>query len=142
MQPPGGTTMEDHKLVYGSKRKVSYSYEEAVDKITVCLKEQGFGILTQIDVKSTMKEKLDQEFPKYVILGACNPPLALDVLNADLDIGLMMPCNVIVYESPETGDTFVTVVDPTAMMRITGQEDLIAFSQEIRERLFRALEAL
>lgn len=134
--------MEDHKLVYGSKRKVSYSYEEAVDKITVCLKEQGFGILTQIDVKSTMKEKLDQEFPKYVILGACNPPLALDVLNADLDIGLMMPCNVIVYESPETGDTFVTVVDPTAMMRITGQEDLIAFSQEIRERLFRALEAL
>ncbi len=134
--------MEDENLVYGFKRKVSFSFEEAVDKTTNCLKEQGFGVLTKIDVKSTMKEKLDQDFPNYVILGACNPPLALDILNADMDIGLMLPCNVIVYESPETGNVFVTAVDPTAMMRITGQEDVIAFSQEIREKLFRALEQL
>lgn len=134
--------MEDNKLVYGIKRKVSYSFEEAVDKTKTCLKEQGFGILTQIDLKNTMKEKLNQDFPNYIILGACNPLLALDVLNVDLDIGLMLPCNVIIYESPETGDIFVTAVDPTAMMRITGQEDMIAFSQEIREKLFRALEGL
>ena len=134
--------MEDENLVYGFKRKVSYSFKEAVDKAMSCLKEQGFGILTEIDVKSIMKEKLDQDFPNYIILGACNPPLALDILNADMDIGLMLPCNVIIYESPETGSVFVTAVDPTAMMRITGQEDVIAFSQEVQDRLLRALEQL
>ncbi len=134
--------MEAENLVYGFKRKVSYSFEEAVNKTTSCLKEQGFGVLSKIDVKSTMKEKLDQDFPNYIILGACNPPLALDILNADMDIGLMLPCNVIVYESPETGTVFVTAVDPTAMMRITGQEDVIAFAQEVQDKLFRALEQL
>jgi len=134
--------MEDESLVYGFKRKVSYSFEEAVNKTKNCLKEQGFGILTEIDVKSTMKEKLDQDFPNYIILGACNPPLALDILNTDMDIGLMLPCNVIIYETPETGSVFVTAVDPVAMMRITGQEDVITFAQEVQNKLFRALEQL
>ena len=134
--------MEAENLVYGFKRKVSCSFEEAVKKTKNCLKEEGFGVLTEIDVKSTMKEKLNHDFPNYVILGACNPPLALNVLLADMDIGLMLPCNVIVYEFPETESVFVTAVDPTAMMRITGQEDVIAFSQEIRGKLFRALEKI
>ncbi len=134
--------MEDENLVYGFKRKVSCSFEEAIIKATDCLKEEGFGILTKIDVKSTMKEKLDRDFPNYVILGACNPSLAFEVLEADMDIGLMLPCNVIVYESPDAGSVFVTAVDPTAIMRITGQEDVITFSQDIREKLFRALEKI
>jgi uncharacterized protein (DUF302 family) len=134
--------MENESLVYGFKRKVSYSFEEAIIKTKNCLQKQGFGILTEIDVKSTMKEKLDQDFPNYIILGACNPPLALEILKADMDTGLMLPCNVIVYETPSTGNVFVTAVDPAAMMRITGQEDVIAFAQEVQDKLFRALEQL
>ncbi|MBU2644107.1 DUF302 domain-containing protein [bacterium] len=134
--------MDSENLVYGIKRKVSYSFEEAVAKTTACLKSEGFAVLTEINVKQILKEKLDQDFSNYVILGAYNPHLSLDILKANLDTGLLLPCNVVVYESPETGEVFVTVVDPTAMMRITGQEDVIAFSLEIQSILFRALEQL
>jgi uncharacterized protein (DUF302 family) len=83
---------------YGLQTTLSTSYENAIEKTTTALKEQGFGVLTEIDVKATMKKKLDADFQKYIILGACNPNLAYQALNSELDIGLLLPCNVIVYE--------------------------------------------
>ena len=83
-------------LKYGMKRVVPFSYEEAVEKIKSSLKEQSFGVLTEIDVKATLKNKIDQNFTKYVILGACNPGLAFQVLSEEIDIRLMLPCNVVV----------------------------------------------
>ncbi|MBI4082891.1 MAG: DUF302 domain-containing protein, partial [Candidatus Lambdaproteobacteria bacterium] len=82
----------------GLKRRVALPYEKAVERVTALLKEQGFGILTEIDVKSTLKAKLDKDFTKYVILGACNPPLAFRALSAVPEVGLLLPCNVTVYE--------------------------------------------
>ena len=85
-------------LKYGMKRIVLFSYEEAVEKIKSSLKEQGFGVLTEIDVKATLKNKIDQDFTKYVILGAWNPGFAFQVLSDEIDVGLLLPCNVVVYE--------------------------------------------
>jgi len=83
---------------YGLRAELSIPYDQAVDKVTVALKSEGFGILTEIDVKSTLRKKLDADFRRYVILGACNPPLAYRALQAELDVRLLLPCNVIVYE--------------------------------------------
>ena len=86
---------------YGIKRVVNYSYEEAVEKITSTISVQSFGILTEIDVKATLKKKIDQDFTKYVILGACNPGLAYEALSAEIDIGLQLPWDFIIYEHPK-----------------------------------------
>ncbi|MCH8842536.1 MAG: DUF302 domain-containing protein [SAR324 cluster bacterium] len=127
---------------YGYSREVDLSYEEAVAKVTESLKEQGFGILTEIDVKATLKKKIDKDINKYVILGACNPNLAFQALTAEIDIGLLLPCNVTVYESPDNGKTVVSVLDPELMVTMTGNEALNGLAQEAKKGVIAALEAV
>ena len=117
------------------------SYEAAVEQVTAALKEQGFGVLTEIDFKATMKKKLDVDFQKYVILGACNPPLAHRALSAEPAIGLLLPCNVIVYED-EAGGSVVSLVDPIAMLGFVDNPALAPVAQEARTRLEKVAAAL
>ena len=127
---------------YGLTRTVELPYERAVERVTAALKEQGFGILTEIDVKKTLKAKLDKDFTKYIILGACNPPLAFRALSAELDIGLLLPCNVDVYEHPRTGKTIVSAVNPEILVEVTGRKELAPIAAEVRAKLMAALEAV
>lgn len=127
---------------YGIRVDVPLSYEVAVDRTTRALKAEGFGVLTTIDVKQTLKQKLDREFRKYVILGACNPPLADRALHAELEIGLLLPCNVIVYES-EPGRSVVAAMAPIAALGIVGDNaQLASVATEADQRLRRALTSL
>jgi len=125
---------------YGLRAKLSVSYDQAVDKVAAALKSEGFGILTEIDVKATLKKKLDADFRRYVILGACNPPLAYRALQAELDVGLLLPCNVIVYEEGE--GAVVSIIDPLAMVGVSDTPALGEVAQEARVKLQRVLDAL
>jgi len=126
--------------MYGFSRKVGVSYDEAVARIREALQKEGFGVLTEIDVKATLKKKLDVDFRKYVILGACNPPFAHKALTAELEIGLLMPCNVIVYEN-EDGSSTVAAMDASMMASVTGNDRLSEVSAAVNEKLRRAIEA-
>jgi uncharacterized protein (DUF302 family) len=127
---------------YGLKVSVDAPYEEALSRATAALKEQGFGVLTTIDVQQTLKAKLNRDFRKYVILGACNPPLADRALHAELEVGLLLPCNVIVYEAgPST--TTVAAMAPLAAMSVVGDNPLLAeVAHEADQRLRTALSQL
>lgn len=125
---------------YGLSRRTSLSYEQADARVRELLKEQGFGVLTEIDVQATLKQKLDKDFRRYVILGACNPPLAYQALLAETDIGLLLPCNVIVYE--DDGGAVVAALDPLRMMELTGNPALTDVASEARRRLEAVLNAL
>jgi len=114
-------------------------FDVAVNRITESLKTEGFGVLTTIDVAATLKKKLDQDFRRYVILGACNPQLAHRALTADLGVGLLLPCNVTVFEG-DRGESVVQVVKPQAMMGIVQNAQLKPVAREADERLVRALE--
>ncbi|MGD9954164.1 MAG: DUF302 domain-containing protein [Burkholderiales bacterium] len=127
---------------YGYSRTVALSYEQAVERVTATLKEQGFGILTEIDVKATLKKKLDKDFTKYVILGACNPTLAHQALTGEVGIGLLLPCNVTVYEDPDSGKTVVSVLDPETMVTLTGRKDIEPLARQARDKVVAALEAV
>lgn len=118
------------------------SYEEAVERSTAALKEEGFGVLTEIDVKSTLKEKLDADFRRYVILGACNPPLAKQALEAELEVGALLPCNVVVYEDESGGGSVVSAVEPMTMLGVVDNPALTPIAEDVRERLRRVLESL
>jgi uncharacterized protein (DUF302 family) len=120
-------------MQYGFTRTVNLPYEAAVQRVTEELRDQGFGVLTKIDVKETLKEKLNIEFTKYVILGACNPPLAHSALEVEMDIGLLLPCNVIVYE--KEGKTVVGAFDPLMMVPLVGKAELGAIAAEVKQRL-------
>lgn len=126
---------------YGIGKSVPWPYEQAVERTRAALQAQGFGVLTEIDVKATLKQKLDVDFKKYVILGACNPPLAWKGFQAEADIGLLLPCNVIVYEENPTRSR-VAVLDPLVQLGITGRKDIEPLAQEARARLVRALGTL
>lgn len=127
---------------YGFGTTVAAPYEETVERTRSALKDQGFGILTEIDVKRTMKEKLDAEFRPYVILGACNPPLAHQALSADLGVGLLLPCNVVVYDNQD-GTSSVEALDPEAALGIIGDDPAIAaVAREAGTRLRKAIDAL
>jgi len=126
---------------YGLFVETRKSYEDALTATKEALKAEGFGVLTEIDVKETMKQKLGIEFRRYDIIGACNPPLAHRALTTELDIGLLLPCNVIVYENEEGGST-VAALDPQAMMSFTGNPLLEAVASDAKERLQRALQTL
>jgi uncharacterized protein (DUF302 family) len=136
------STSRDVERTYGFGRVVDASYEEAVERTRAALKEQGFGVLTEIDVKATMKTKLDADFRPYVILGACNPPLAHRALTAELGIGLLLPCNVIVYDNLD-GTSTVEAMDPQAALSLVGDNAVIAeVASEARARLRRVLDGL
>lgn len=126
---------------YGLRVDLNVPYGDAVDRVTASLKEEGFGVLTTIDVKQTLKQKIDREFRKYVILGACNPTLADRALHAELEIGLLLPCNVIVYER-EPGTSSVAAMAPLPAMGIVGNKDLEDVAREADGRLRRALSRL
>jgi uncharacterized protein (DUF302 family) len=131
--------MEDTR--YGMKVELAVSYEEAVELATAALKTEGFGVLTTIDVKATMRAKLDKDFRKYVILGACNPPIAFKALSAETELGLLLPCNVIVYES-EPGRSVVAAVAPLVSMSRVGNEALAPIGAEVDARLRRVMSSL
>ena len=125
---------------YGFAVRLNVQYDEAVRRATAALKEEGFGVLTEIDVQATLKQKLDADFRRYVILGACNPPLAYRALQADLDVGLLLPCNVIVYE--DGGSSVVFIIDPVAMLGVIENPALRPVADEAGERLRRVVDAL
>lgn len=126
---------------YGLRVELNVPYDDAVAAVTASLREEGFGVLTTIDVRQTLKQKLNREFRKYVILGACNPTLADKALHAELEIGLLLPCNVIVYER-EPGTSTVAAMAPLPAMGIVGNADLRDVAREADGRLRRALSRL
>jgi uncharacterized protein (DUF302 family) len=125
---------------YGFRATLDIPYEEAIERTTAALKEEGFGVLTEIDVKATLKKKLNADFRRYVILGACNPNLAYEALQDELEIGLLLPCNVIVYE--KNGGSVVSIVDPLSMLGVVEGPTLDPVANEAQTRLKRVVEAL
>lgn len=130
--------MSEH---YGFGCKLSHSFTDAVTATTAALKQEGFGVLTEIDVKTTLKAKLDVDFQPYVILGACNPQLAYRGLQAELDLGLLLPCNVIVYDNGD-GTSTVSIVDPIQMLGVVNNPALQPIAEEANTRLHRVIEHL
>jgi len=127
---------------YGLKVEVPLPYEDAVERATAALKDQGFGVLTTIDVKATLKAKLDRDFRKYTILGACNPPLASRAFDADLDVGMLLPCNVVVYETAP-GTSVVAAMAPKIMAKVAPENTgLDKVASEADQKLRAALAAL
>lgn len=119
---------------------VDLPYEQAVERVTAELKREGFGILTQIDVQATMQRKLGADFRRYIILGACNPQLSYRALQANLEVGLLLPCNVVVYE--DGNGSVVSAVDPISLLGKVEDAELLAVSQESRSKLERVVKAL
>jgi uncharacterized protein (DUF302 family) len=128
-------------MSYFESKKVDYSYEDAVEKTKEALKKQGFGVITEIDMQAVFKNKLDKEIPSYIILGACNPDYAYQAVQAEDNIGLMLPCNVIVREDKE-GIINVSVVDPLEAMKTVENKELEGMSIEVRDKLIKALADL
>ncbi len=126
-------------MKYYFEKTTGYAFEEAVEKVTEELKKEGFGVLTEIDVQTTLKKKLDVDFRKYRILGACNPPFAHKALQAENKIGAMLPCNVIVQEL-DNGKTEVAAVDPVASMKAVDNDKLGEIAGEIRAKLEKVIE--
>ena len=125
---------------YGLTKELDMPYDEALERVKDALKSEGFGVLTEIDVKDTLEQKLQVDFRRYQIIGACNPPLAHKALQAELQVGLLLPCNVIVYD--EDGGTTVAAFDPVAAMGLAENSALEDVAREAKERLKRALESL
>jgi uncharacterized protein (DUF302 family) len=132
--------MVEQMTRYGISVTVRLPYEDAVARIREALASEGFGVLTEIDVKATMKKKLDVDFRPYIILGACNPPLAHKALSAERDVGLLLPCNVIVYAGDEPGTSVIAALDPVAALGVAGNAALAPLGADVRARLQRALE--
>ena len=124
---------------YSFSKKVDLSYEDALVKVTAELQKEGFGVLTEIDVKATLKKKLDVDHNNYKILGACNPPLAHKALTAEPEIGLLLPCNVVVYED-DNHQTIVAAIDAKTMMSVVGRDDIEPIAEEVNQKLAKVLE--
>jgi uncharacterized protein (DUF302 family) len=131
----------ERAIRYGFGARVDLPYDEAVARTREALAAEGFGVLTEIDVRATLKNKLDVEFPPYVILGACNPGFAHQALTAEPDIGLLLPCNVVVRAEPGGGST-VSIMDPEAALGLAERAEIEPLAQEVRSRLERVLEAI
>jgi uncharacterized protein (DUF302 family) len=124
---------------YAFSTVLDTSFQDAVSRVTESLKEEGFGVLTEIDVKSTLKKKLGVDFRNYVILGACNPPYAHRTLQADLDVGLLLPCNIIVYETDDK-KAYVSALNPVSALEIIKSDELRKIAGEVSEKLKRVIE--
>ena len=127
---------------YGIGAVVALDYDHAVARVKDALATEGFGILSEIDVAATMKKKLDVDFRPYVILGACNPQLAHEALTAERDIGLLLPCNVIVYAGDAPGRSVVAAMDPVAALALTGNSGIRELAENVKTRLTRALQTV
>ncbi len=125
---------------YGFSKNIDLPYEKAVEKVTEELKKEGFGVLTSIDVKETLKKKIDVDFKKYIILGACNPPLAHKALQSEEQLGLLLPCNVIVYEN--NGGSTVSFFDPMIMTQLIDNEKLKTVAEEVQTKMKRVYETI
>ena len=128
-------------MSYYITRSTNFSFDEAVDRITQAVKTEGFGILTDIDVQSTLKEKINVDFKKYRILGACNPTFAYEAFQVEDQIGIMMPCNITVIEQ-DNGHVDIAIMDPTAAFNVIENEDLQPFANELKMKLERSLTYL
>ena len=126
---------------FGLRKTLRATYDEAVARVPEALKAEGFGVLTEIDLQSTLKQKLGVDFRRYKILGACNPPFAYEALQTELEIGLMLPCNVVIYEDDER-HAVVLAVDPTKTMAGTGNTKLAELAETVKAKLARALAKL
>jgi uncharacterized protein (DUF302 family) len=134
--------MINRKTPYGLSVEVTLPYETAVERTREELSKEGFGVLTEIDVKATLKQKLDVEFRPYIILGACNPPLAHQALSEETDIGLLLPCNVVVYAADDPARSVVTAIDPKVQLEVTGNKEIEPLAAEVKTRLERVLEGV
>ena len=131
--------MDSH--AYGYTIKTNLDYTAAVEAVTAALKQEGFGVLTTIDVQATMKAKLNVDRTPYVILGACNPSLAHQALSAEPEIGLLLPCNVVVY-CDDAGVTTISAIDPVAMFSVVKRDDLAPIAEQVAAKLRRVIAAL
>ena len=127
---------------YGMSITVPLAYEQAVERAREALAAEGFGILAEMDIAATLRKKLDVEFRPYVILGACNPPLAHRALLAEPDIGLLLPCNVVVYAADEPGQSVIAAMDPVEALALTGNDAIRPIAEDVKGRLRRVLEAV
>jgi uncharacterized protein (DUF302 family) len=134
--------MTDHELRYGMRITIPLPYGAAVERTKAALAEEGFGVLSEIDVAATLTGKLGVTFRPYVILGACNPSLAHRALSAERDLGLLLPCNVIVYADDEPGRSVVAAMDPVPALELTGNDAIRPVATEVRARLTRVLDAV
>jgi uncharacterized protein (DUF302 family) len=125
---------------YGIGTPVSLPFARAVEKVKEKLADEGFGILSEIDISATLKAKLDVDFPPYVILGACNPPLAHRALEAEPELGLLLPCNVIVYSGETEGESRIAAMDPRSALALADNPSIQPIADEVRRRLERVLE--
>jgi uncharacterized protein (DUF302 family) len=126
---------------YYFSKPIDLPFEEAIQHVTAELKKEGFGVLTEIDVKATLKKKLDVDFRNYRILGSCNPPFAYQALQAEPHIGLMLPCNVVVQED-ENGQTIVSAIDPLASMQAVENETLGEVAEQVKAKLQKVIESV
>mgnify|MGYP001044445081 CR=1 FL=1 len=133
-------TTEDFE--YGFKKTLTMTPDEAESRLRHALSDEGFGVLTEIDVQQTLKTKLDVDMPPYRILGACAPPLAHRALSAEQDIGLLLPCNVVVYQGDGPEEAVVAIMDPVVQLGVTGRDDIRPLAEEVQGRMQRVLEAL
>jgi uncharacterized protein (DUF302 family) len=125
---------------YGFSKTTDYTFSQAIEKVTAELKKEGFGILTTIDVKETLKNKINVDFKNYTILGACNPPIAHKALQTEEELGLLLPCNVVVYE--KDNKIVVSIFDPMMMTKVIDNDKMIPIASEVKEKLQRVLEAV
>lgn len=131
-----------HTSSYAFGTTVNLPYAAAVERTKEALAAQGFGVLTEIDIAATLKKKLDVDFRPYVILGACNPPLAYKALSAEREIGVLLPCNVIVYAGDDDQTSVVSVMDPVPVLLLTGRTDLSEVAVDVRSRMEEMLHAV
>jgi uncharacterized protein (DUF302 family) len=121
------------KMDYKIKIKLEYDYDTAINKVKEELIKEGFGVLTEIDVKSTLKNKLNVDFNKYIIFGVCNPNLAYKALQHELDVGLFLPCNILIYEVEN--ETYISIINPISAISITNNDELLKVAKEAQKKL-------
>lgn len=133
---------QSEKKEYGFSRTIDAGFEEAIERTRETLKQEGFGVLSEIRIDEKLKEKLGVDFRRYVILGACNPALAYATLKEDLNIGLLLPCNVIVYEADDKARSVVAAIDPIEMMSVVGDPAINVVATEVHARLQKVIEQI